>query len=53
MRTLLSIVFVLFASVAFAQESPMASGFDLSQLDRSADPCNDFYQFACGGWIDA
>ena len=34
-------------------EQPMVSrsGIDLAALDKTANPCDDFYQFACGGWM--
>ena len=34
-------------------ELPYVPGIDLTALDRSADPCVDFYQFSCGGWMKA
>src|SRR5215216_6094079 len=28
-------------------------GLELASMDRSADACADFFQFACGGWVKA
>src|SRR5215469_9383890 len=29
----------------------MIHGFDTASLDRTANACHDFYQFANGGWL--
>jgi len=31
-------------------ELPYTPSLDIPSMDRSADPCVDFYRFTCGGW---
>src|SRR5689334_22043930 len=33
------------------RQLPYTPSFDASALDRSADPCAEFYRFSCGGWM--
>ncbi len=32
------------------QSMPYSPSLDVTSLDRSVDPCVDFYKFSCGGW---
>ncbi len=51
MKKIVSLFVLALTMTACNQKNTQTSGIDLTNLDTTAVAANDFYQYACGGWM--
>ena len=52
-KNLLTMVMLSFTSVVTLAGEPLKSGVNLADMNPSVSPGEDFYEYACGGWMKA
>lgn len=50
-RTILTIATMALVATGCHKKVELTSGIDLNNLDTTVSPVDDFYQYACGGWM--
>lgn len=51
MRNIIPVVLFAAAPMIAGAQTQLKSGIDLTNLDNSVRPADDFFQYACGGWM--
>ena len=50
-KTLITIMSLTLMAACGTKKAALSSGINLDNLDTTASPVDDFYQYACGGWM--
>ena len=51
LKTIITTMAITTMSMAVTAQGQLGSGIDLGNLDKSARAADNFYQYACGGWM--
>ena len=52
-KTIFPFMALAFLASCGGQQAALTTGIDLNNLDTTALPGTDFYEYACGGWMKA